>query len=159
MENGNKSEATRRNVTLKSMFELLLVFSFNLQPSKITCASAWLSVCVMLSATLFTPICCAIFAASPVIANVGRPLVSRTTSKSTHFTPRRQAISTPIPTINSRLHLECGSLLALSLEGLPLFRQPPRQIWSGNDTVSRSQWICVFLFGLYLRDCGSHENT
>ncbi len=69
------------------------------------------------------------------------------------------AISTPIPTINSRLHLECGSLLVLSLEGLPLFRQSPRQIWSGNDTVSRSQWICVFLFGLYLKDCGSHENT
>src|SRR5713101_1034239 len=37
----------------------------------------------MLSATLFTPSCCAIFAASPVIASVGRPLVSRTTSKST----------------------------------------------------------------------------
>ena len=60
-------------------------------------------------------------------------------------------ISTPIPTINSRLQLECGNLL-------PLFRQPPRQIWSGNDTVSCSQRIRVFLFGLYLKDCGSHEN-
>src|SRR5260370_16769034 len=71
--------------------------SFQLSPlnpqlSKTTCASAWLSVCVMLSATLFTPICCAIFAASPVIASVGRPLISRTTSKSTHFTPRRQPV-------------------------------------------------------------------
>src|SRR5258706_2859738 len=71
--------------------------SFQLSPlnpqlSKITCASAWLSVCVILSATLFTPICCAIFAASPVIASVGRPLVSRTTSKSTHFTPLRHPV-------------------------------------------------------------------
>jgi hypothetical protein len=46
----------------------------------------------MLSATLFTPSCCAIFAASPVIASVGRPLVSRTTSKSTHLTPRLQPV-------------------------------------------------------------------
>jgi purine-nucleoside/S-methyl-5'-thioadenosine phosphorylase / adenosine deaminase len=46
----------------------------------------------MLSATLFTPICFAIFAASPEIASVGRPLVSRTTSKSTHLTPRRQPV-------------------------------------------------------------------
>ena len=46
----------------------------------------------MLSAILLTPSCCAIFAASPVIASVGRPPISRTTSKSTHFTPRRQPV-------------------------------------------------------------------
>ncbi len=86
---------------VSSAFSVLkvLVFSFDFQlstfnshPSKITCASARLSVCVMLSATLFTQICFAIFAAYPVIASIGRPLVSRTTSKSTHFTPRRQPV-------------------------------------------------------------------
>src|SRR6266566_2336794 len=79
----------RKPLVLSLNFELS---TLNHQPSKITCANAWLSVCVMLSATLFTPICCAIFAASPMIASVGLPLVSRTTSKSTHRTPRRQPV-------------------------------------------------------------------
>src|SRR6266704_2006166 len=71
----------------------------------------------MLSATLFTPNCCAIFAASPAIASVGRPLVSRTTSKSTHLTPRRQPVPSAFiaasfaanrPAYRSYLFLNCS---------------------------------------------------
>src|SRR5216684_3679781 len=46
----------------------------------------------MLSATCFTPSCWAIFPASPPSASVGRPPASRTTSKSTQRTPRRQPV-------------------------------------------------------------------
>src|SRR5216683_5679878 len=60
-------------------------------------------------------------------------------------------MSTPIPTINVP-PLECGSLL-------PLFRQPRTPSLSGNHTVSRTPWVRAFLFGLYLEDCGAHENT
>src|SRR5216684_6895388 len=71
----------------------------------------------MLSATLFTPSCCAIFAASPVIASVGRPLASRTTSKSTHLTPRLQPVPSAFiaasftanrPAYRSYLFLNCS---------------------------------------------------
>src|SRR6266566_4705289 len=57
-----------------------------------TCASACSSVCVMLKAMCFTPSCLAIFSASPASFSVGRPLFSRTTSRSTQRTPRRQPV-------------------------------------------------------------------
>jgi hypothetical protein len=62
--------------------------AFHCQLSKITCANACTSVCVILNAILFTPNSSAIFFASPSRRIVGRPPNSRTTSKSTHRTPR-----------------------------------------------------------------------
>ncbi len=71
---------------------VITLFEYSGYPSKITCAIAWLSVCVMLTAIFFTPILAAIFPASPANSSVGLPLASRTTSKSTHRTPRRHPV-------------------------------------------------------------------
>ncbi len=71
----------------------------------------------MLSATFFTPNCAAIFPASPASVSVGRPLASRTTSKSTHRTPRRQPVPSAFiaasfaanrPAYRSYLFLNCS---------------------------------------------------
>jgi len=71
----------------------------------------------MLNTIFFTPNCAAIFPASPASASVGRPLASRTTSKSTHRTPRRQPVPSAFiaasfaanrPAYRSYLFLNCS---------------------------------------------------
>src|SRR6266851_1923987 len=71
----------------------------------------------MLSPIFFTPSCFAIFPASPPSSSVGRPPVSRTTSKSTHLTPRLQPVPSAFiaasftanrPAYRSYLFLNCS---------------------------------------------------
>jgi ABC-type transport system involved in multi-copper enzyme maturation permease subunit len=51
----------------------MILFCFLSSSSKMTGASIWLAVCVMLTEILVTLICFAVFFASPANAIVGRP--------------------------------------------------------------------------------------
>src|SRR5262249_841327 len=86
-------------------------------PSTITFASAWLSVCVIVTAICFTPNFTAIFFASPCNSSVGLPPLSRTVSTSTHRTPRLHPVPSAFiaasftakrPAYRSYLFLNCS---------------------------------------------------